>query len=266
MLSVTKQFLMQCRLSWSSCTSFLVMPFTVLEYMLRGLSIFLTKQASSLPSLYCYVCVPLVVSCSQFHHYHQLWPTKKIVSIFILTWHHKRFGNDVQQLTLAPGCSVCAPCFVSVSACSLPGTSHWRATLQLLLSSCRAFARYGNLLLVRACRTESASLRNTAMVLFCCDAITKEMAISNASDSALQLLQCLLCCCTGCFCADAREVNGNTSPTVLNGISCGAISVDIDPSFWWVLFADHGQSLNLLGIVIICSLLKLRYLRANCHC
>ena len=75
-----------------------------------------------------------------------------------------------------------------------------------------------------------------------------------------------LCCCTVCFCAVASEVNDNISPTVMNGSSWGAISVDIDPNFWWVLFTDNGYCLSLLGIVIICSLLKVRYLRANDHC
>ena len=37
----------------------------------------------------------------------------------------------------------------------------------------------------------------------------------------------------------------------MNGISCGVISVDIGPIFWWVLFTDHGYSLSLLGIVIM---------------
>ena len=41
-----------------------------------------------------HVCVPVVVSCSQSHHHHLLWPIKKMVGIFLLTSHHKRFGND----------------------------------------------------------------------------------------------------------------------------------------------------------------------------
>ena len=50
----------------------------------------------TVPSLlfFIHVCVPLVVSCSQSHHYHLLWPTQKVVGIFLLTWHHKRFCND----------------------------------------------------------------------------------------------------------------------------------------------------------------------------
>ena len=28
------------------------------------------------------------------YHYHLLWPTQKVVYIFLLTQHHKRFGND----------------------------------------------------------------------------------------------------------------------------------------------------------------------------
>jgi len=40
------------------------------------------------------MCVPLVVSCSQSHHYHLLWSTKTVLVIFLVTWQYKRFGND----------------------------------------------------------------------------------------------------------------------------------------------------------------------------
>ena len=40
-----------------------------------------------------HVGVRSVVSCVQYHHYHLLWPTTKVVDILLLTWCHKRFGN-----------------------------------------------------------------------------------------------------------------------------------------------------------------------------
>ena len=45
---------------------------------------------------------------------------------------------------------------------------------------------------------------------------------------------CFLFSVTPLSLALATEVNGNTSPTVLNGISWGAISADSGPSCWWI--------------------------------
>jgi len=38
---------------------------------------------------------------------------------------------------------------------------------------------------------ESASVRHTAMALFCCEYAAREIAFINASESALQLLKCI---------------------------------------------------------------------------
>ena len=80
----------------------------------------------------CHACVPLVVSCSQSRHYHFLWPTMKMEGIFLLTWYHNRVGKDGIFLvaTLALGCSICAPYFASLSACSFPGTPHWTVSMK----------------------------------------------------------------------------------------------------------------------------------------
>ena len=143
----------------------------------------------TVPSLAVYACGRSASCVLLSHHYHLFWPTKKMVGILLLTC--LDIGGlflvahiSTWLLTLAPGCSVCASSFASLSACSFPGTPHWagihwRATLQLLLSSCRAFARCGNSLLVRACRTGSTSVRNTAMELFFFESTTEEMAFIN---------------------------------------------------------------------------------------
>ena len=110
----------------------------------------------------------------------------------------------------------------------------------LLLSSYRAFARCVNLLLVRTCRTESVYVRNTVIVLFW-------FWVNSNRDGNYQCLwRCFAvavvssCCCTGCLFAAVREVNVNTSTTILKYISCGAMCVDTRPSFLWILFTYHG--------------------------
>ena len=73
----------------------------------------------TVPSLACYVCVPLVDSCSQSHHYHLLWPTKKMVGTLLLTWNHKLFGNGGLFLVahISTWLLCLCTCFASVSAC-----------------------------------------------------------------------------------------------------------------------------------------------------
>jgi len=73
-LLITIQFLIQCLLSRPICIFILVMPFTVLEYMLLGL-IFLTTWTNSSQYhlwLFMHVCVQSVVSCSQSCQYYLL--------------------------------------------------------------------------------------------------------------------------------------------------------------------------------------------------
>jgi len=74
------------------------------------------------------------------------------------------------QLTLAP-------------ACSFPGTPQWPVSTEEALSSyCRVVAEFFlDVTILLACRTDSASVRNTAMVLFFCESTTREIVIINAS-------------------------------------------------------------------------------------
>jgi len=41
------------------------------------------------------------------------------------------------------------------------------------------------LVLVKACITESATVRSTAMVVFCCESTARQLVIIKAFDSAL---------------------------------------------------------------------------------
>ena len=70
----TIQFLIECLLSRSSCISFLVMPFTVLQYMLICLIFFTTCTSSSQYhiQLVMHVFVQTAVYRSQSYHYYLL--------------------------------------------------------------------------------------------------------------------------------------------------------------------------------------------------
>ena len=136
-----------------------------------------------------HVGIQLLASCSQSRHCYLLWPTNKVVGIILLTWPHNCF--DIVGLFLVAHISIRLPCMCTfhcmlvcllISRNSELGGIHWMATLQLLLSSWRAFARYGIVLLVRYGSTESASVRNTDMVLFCFESTAREY---QCSDSAL---------------------------------------------------------------------------------
>ena len=90
------------------------------------------------------------------------------------------------------------------------------------------------------CSAESVSMRNTAMELFYFES-AQERWLSSMSLTLLcsYRMQCITVA-ELFFCAADRNVSDNTSPNVLNDISCGAITIDMGPIFWWVLFTDRG--------------------------
>ena len=103
------------------------------------------------------------------HHYHLLWPTNKC------------FGNG--GLFLAAHISTC----LFISRNSAVGGCPLKRHSPVIAEQLQSF--FLDVTILLACRTDSASVRNTAMVLFFCESTTREIVIINAS--AFQLLQCL---------------------------------------------------------------------------
>ena len=178
---------MKCCLSWPSCRSLLVMPLTVLEYMNHCLLFSSHGQAAD-GTISSFLCM---------WAFSQLCP---VLSLTIITcsgllrrWKASFFWFCLISALIMGALAnisfwVLYLCtfFVSLSACSFPGTLQWASIhCRATLSSCRAFVGCDNVLLVRACRTESTSVRNTTRVLFCCESTSREMSIITVTESAL---------------------------------------------------------------------------------
>jgi len=111
-----------------------------------------------------------------------------------LDLHHTRFGNGGMLL--------------------VAHISIWLFYLCIFLCElvCRVFARCGNMLLVKGCRTENTSVRIQPL----CSSGFESTAREIASSMLLTLLCSGFCCCTGSFCAVVNEVKVNSRITILD--------------------------------------------------
>ena len=210
-------------------------------------------------SLFMYVSVHPNVSCVQSYHHHLLWPTKRVISILLLTWHHTRFGNGGLFLVAHISTWLFCLCTFHCELVCLLINRNGRVSTEGPL--CSSWAVAEDLLNVAIwCWSGVVKMRAHLWEIhpWCSsgfESTAREMAFTNASD-----------CCIGCFCAAVREemaisalnewsiLTGFMVPAIPRGVTGMPRTTHIFIVVRWSdsrLFAIHHITILFQGVVTL---------------